>query len=224
MRRFKAVLFDVDGTLLDTTEFIFQAYEHTLRNHGLPSHDRATIASLIGIRLEEIYEQLAPGADVDVLAAEHRTFQANNMHLSRPFPGANETLKMLKSAGLKIAAVTTRSRLTVLETLALAKMTGYIDYTVALEDVAHTKPHPEPVLAALKHLSTQSKEAVMVGDSDVDVLAGKNAGTVTVGVTYGFHGARIAETHPDYLINSIEEVIPLVLPSCELKSEAVPIS
>ncbi|MCL6472542.1 MAG: HAD-IA family hydrolase [Firmicutes bacterium] len=217
MQVFKAALFDVDGTILDTSEFIFQAYEHTLGKYALPPRSRAEIARLIGQPLEFCYQMLAPGANVDLLAATHRAFQAGHLHLAKPYPGANETLAKLKGAGIKVAAVTTRSRRTVVGTLEAAGLSVHIDYLVALEDVVNLKPDPEPVLKALHYLDAKPHESVMTGDTDVDVLAGKNAGTLTIGVTYGFHGTRIADSSPDYIIDSIEEIIPIVLPVFDLQ-------
>ncbi len=210
MQEFKAVLFDVDGTLLDTSEFIFQAYEHTLNKYSLPLKNRSEIAGLIGKPLEFCYRILAPDADVKELSQTHRAFQAEHLNLSKPYPGANETLDKLKSAGFKIAAVTTRSRPTTVRTLELAGLSVYIDYVVALEDVEHLKPHPEPLLKALNYLDVEPKYSVMTGDTDVDIQAGKNAGATTIGVTYGFHGLGIASSNPDYIINSIKEIIPIV--------------
>jgi len=220
MHEFKAVLFDVDGTLLDTKEFIFQAYEYTLAKNGLPARDRSEIAVLIGKSLGAIYEVLAPGSDIQRLCDTHRSFQAEHLHLSKPYPGTKRTLDALKSAGLKLAVVTTRAKVVAVKTLELAHVLEHMDYVVALEDVVNLKPHPEPLLKALDYLGEEPADAVMVGDADVDVLAGKNAGTATIGVTYGFHGKAIIESEPDWVVDNIEDIVPLVLPSLEYARES----
>ncbi|HEY3374716.1 MAG TPA: HAD-IA family hydrolase [Candidatus Aquicultor sp.] len=212
MQKFRTALFDVDGTILDTSEFIFQAYEYTLNKFGLAPKGRREIAQYIGIPLETIYETLSPGEDTKALSQTHRDFQLEHLYLSKPFPGTLSTLAQLKEAEIKIGVVTTRSHVTAIETLDLALISDYIDYVVGLEDVAHLKPDPEPVLKALHYLNTEPHDAVMVGDSDVDVIAGRTAGTTTIGATYGFHGLRLAKSNPDYLIDSIEEVIPIIAP------------
>ncbi|MHB8843013.1 MAG: HAD-IA family hydrolase [Candidatus Aquicultor sp.] len=215
MQELKAALFDIDGTLLDTSEFIFQAYEYTLNKFGLAPRTRSEVSVLIGKSLETCYELLAPGVDIagiHELAKTHRYFQGKHLDLSKPYPGTAATLEALKIAGIKIAAVTTRQRSSSVKTMALAGISEFIDFVVALEDVTHLKPDPEPVLKALAYLNVQPVDAIMTGDSDVDIFAGKNAGTATVGVTYGFHGARIADCNPDYIIDSIEEIVPVVLP------------
>lgn len=215
MQEFKAALFDIDGTLLDTSEFIFQAYEYTLKKFGLAPRTRSEVAALIGKPLETCYELLAPDVGIKAipeLAKTHRFFQGKHLDLSKPYPGTAETLAALKGAGIKIAAVTTRQRSSSVKTMALAGISRFIDFVVALEDVTHLKPDPEPVLKALAYLNVQPVDAIMTGDSDVDIFAGKNAGTATVGVTYGFHGKRIADCNPDYIIDSIEEIVPVILP------------
>jgi pyrophosphatase PpaX len=217
MYEFKAILFDVDGTLLDTTEFIFQAFEHVLNKFGYPSKSRTEFARLIGRPLDYNYSVLAPGSDIESLSKAHRDFQLEHLDLAKAYPSTEATLNTIREAGLKIAAVTTRSRLSTLETLKLCDIDKYMDYVVAFEDVVNVKPHPEPIYKALKYLEIDPENSVMAGDSDADILAGKNAGTLTVGVTYGFHGMRIAESDPDFLIDNISEIVPLVLPFGDLE-------
>lgn len=212
MQIFKAVLFDIDGTLLDTSEFIFQAYEHTLATFGYPQSGRSDISKLIGKSLESCYRALTGSDEVENLCEAHRRFQAEHLDLSRPYPKAPDTLRALTDAGIKLAAVTTRARETSIKTLKLAGLLGYLDYVVALEDVENLKPHPEPLLRALGHLEVAPEEAAMVGDTDVDILAGRSAGLVTIGVTYGFHGTSIVQSNPDYTVDDIDEVLPLLLP------------
>jgi len=223
MHVFKAVLFDVDGTLLDTAEFIFQAFEFALDKYGYPPKSRNEFSKLIGKPLDYNYSVLAPGSDVELLSKTHRDFQLSHLDLAKAYPSTIETLEELRAANLRIAAVTTRSRMSTIETLKLCKLSQYMDYVVAYEDVINAKPDPEPVCKALNYLGIEPFNAVMAGDSDADVMAGKNAGTTTIGATYGFHGARIADSNPDYLINSINEVIPLVIPSPAFENDALTI-
>lgn len=86
MESVRAVLFDVDGTLLDTTEFIYGGFDHTLAAHGHPSMERVRYARVMGKPLEICYAELAPGCDSVLLCETHRTWQAGNLHLSTPYP------------------------------------------------------------------------------------------------------------------------------------------
>ncbi|MBS3909966.1 MAG: HAD-IA family hydrolase [Actinobacteria bacterium] len=215
MQVFEVILFDVDGTLLDTSEFIFQAFEHTLEHAGFPEKSREEIARLVGKPLDLCYEILTGVEDVSGLSAMHRAFQVEHIDLARAYPGTRDTLEALKRSGLKIGAVTTRARTSTLATLSLTGLATYFDHVVAFEDVENLKPHPEPILKTLAFLNSQPDAAVMVGDTDVDIAAGRNAGTLTVGVTYGFHGLEILRSCPDHIIDDIAAVLPLVLPLFE---------
>lgn len=210
MQNTKAVLFDVDGTLLDTTEYIFQAFEHTLNKHNLSMPMRSEFSKYIGLPLKDIYEIFIPGIDYEILREVHDTFQSNNLHLAKLFSGVLETIAIIKESNIKVAAVTTRGRVNVLDTLRTTGLLDKMELIVSGDDVENHKPHPEPLIKALEYLKVSPVDAYMVGDAEVDILAGKNAGTKTVGVTYGFGGKDMAKHQPDYLINSLSELIAIV--------------
>jgi len=200
------ILFDVDGTLLDTTEYIYQAFEHSLRkHHKLLKRDH--IGTIMGKPLEECYHILTTKDDVSHLAQSHNDFQKENPHLSFAFPNALKTLQFLKEKKYNIAAVTTRRKNTAIETLEVSNILPLLDFVVTVDDVTHPKPNPEPIQKALDFFGVESSAAIMVGDSPDDVQAGKNAGTKTIGVTYGFHGEKIRNENPDYIIEAIDEVL-----------------
>lgn len=207
--KLKAVLFDIDGTLLDTHEYIYQAFEHSLGKHHKPL-PRNIIQTIMGKPLEECYRILTKLENIKNLAGSHKEFQVANPHLVKPFPNTLSTLEHLKEKGLFIGAVTTRAGNTVRQTLEETEIIHYLNYIVAFEDVTNPKPDPEGIRKALTYFELKPEEAMMVGDSDVDVLAGQNAGVTTVGVTYGFHGKVLAETNPDYLIEDIKEILQIV--------------
>lgn len=211
--KYQAILFDIDRTLLDTEQFIFQAFIHTVRNHNLPPITTGELNHLMGRSLETCYEQLAPNHNSAELAETHRAFQDKNLHLAIPFPHTIETLKKIKKAGIKTAAVTTRSRRNSEKTLELSGLMPFIDTVISKEDVLQNelKPHPRPILLALERLHVLPEHALMIGDAKEDVEAGKRAGTKTIGVTYGSVGKKIKDSNPDYIIDSIKELIPLIL-------------
>lgn len=206
----RAVLFDVDGTLLDTTDFIYGGFDHTLAHHGYPVPARSSYAPAMGPPLRQGYELLAPGCDADRLCETHRAWQSANLHVSRPYADAEPVLRALHSAGLRIAAITNRSRITSVDTIARAGLGRYLDLVLSAEDVTNIKPHPEPLLRALASLGVAPQDAVMVGDTPVDIDAGRASGTRTVGVSYGFHGLALADAAPDALIHDLRELLPLL--------------
>lgn len=210
MHGIKALLFDVDGTLLDTREFIFQATEHALSTYGYPVPERAAMARLVGKPIAEYYFILTGSPDTMRLQSAHREFQLANQHLSVLYPHTIETLATLRERGYIFAAVTTRSNKTSLKSLHLAGIDKFFATIVSAEDASEVKPHPEPVLKALAQLHEPAEQAVMIGDSDVDVEAGKKAGTKTIRATYGFHTERLYEMMPDFFINDISELTDIL--------------
>jgi len=205
----KTVLFDIDGTLLDTSEFILQAFEYSLKLNGITEIERKHIVERLGPSLFEMYKLLTPNINTELLVKTHRDFQNENLHLSKAFPGADETLEALKDMELKIAAVTTRSNQNSIHTLELAGIKKYFDMIISFEDVKKPKPDPEGILKVLDTFKLKPEHAIMVGDTSVDIEAGKNAGTVTVGITHGMKGEDVKKSKPDYLISSIPELLEL---------------
>lgn len=212
MRKFEAVLFDIDGTLLDTTEFIFQAFEHALHTHGVHVKDRRFLRGYIGTFIIEIYKAIAPGVDPYKLLDTHSSFQARNTHLVKPYRNTVATLKKLKKHGFKVAALTNRMR-TGKKSIEAGGIADYVDLVVTPDDGTKPKPHPDLILKALKHFGITTSAAIMVGDSHNDILAGKHARTKTIGATYGFLGKKIANYNPDFLIHDIADILPIILES-----------
>lgn len=210
MTKIKAVLFDLDGTLLDTSEYILQAFEFTFDLHKIPKIDRSEIVPLIGLSLPEMYQRLTNLDEVDHFRKTHNDFQLNNLHLIKSFLQTNKTLAELTKRGYKLAVITMRFSRSTQVTLKQAKILSYFDVIITPDDVKNVKPHPEPLLTALSRFGVDPTEAIMVGDTDLDVMAGKNAGTKTVGVTYGFHGKRIADSKPDYVVDDIGDLLNIL--------------
>jgi pyrophosphatase PpaX len=162
------------------------------------------------LTLEDCYRLLVPNSSdefIQDLSNAHRNYQINNPETIPLFPGVKKELTKAKKFGLKLGVVTTRrseSTLAILEDVKIAKL---MDVVIGREGV-RPKPSPEPVLEALKRLDVKPQNAVMVGDTDVDILAGKAAGTLTIGVRSGFRGERIAESSPDYVIDSVADILP----------------
>ncbi len=207
----RAVLFDIDGTLLDTFDYIYGAFEHTFDVYGIARLPREEISQLMGGPLEEVYAKMAPGYTAASLAETHRQFQEDNIHLAKLFPDTRNVLDALKHHGLKLAAITTRSNRTSILSLEQNGIADYLDVVVSLEDVVRHKPDPEPLFKALQNLNILPSGAIMIGDTAADIMAGKNAGTKTVAALYGFGGERLRELQPDYAIRNLVELLVIAL-------------
>ena len=210
---FRGVLFDVDGTLLDSSDFFYRACEYTFQAHGLPARTREEVLAVIrlGQPLETCYHHLSPGVSSAQLCETHRSFQMLNVQLCVPFGNTRETVRLLWQEGIALAAVTTRSRRTSLKTLELAGIAEYLSAIISGEDTRQHKPHPAPLWQALERLNLPAEQTVMVGDTEADILAGRRAGTRTIAVSYGLSGTSIAESQPDWIVDDIQQILPLVL-------------
>lgn len=207
MTAIHTILFDVDGTLLDTREFILQAFEHTLGASGLAVPGREELAAHVGLTTLHDFYAARTGGDAWALVEAHRVFQQANVALAVAFPGARETLAGLRSAGVRLAAVTSRSRRTTVPTLFHAGLAGYLDAVVSAEDASALKPDPAPFVRALELLGGAPGPGVAaVGDSTADVEAGRAIGLVTVAATYGFHGHRVLDAAPDHRLDHIADL------------------
>jgi pyrophosphatase PpaX len=199
------VLLDIDGTVLDTREFILAAFEHAFAHHELACPPRAELSMRVGEPLDAIYRAYC-GELAAAFVESHRSFQKENLHLAAPFPGTIETLRWLREQGLVLAAVTSRSRRTSVESLEVAGVSEFFGAVVSAEDTLALKPDPAPLARALEMLGRTPEGAAMAGDTAADVVAGKALGMHTVAATYGFHGREVLLSRPDAVIEAIEEL------------------
>lgn len=210
-KRIQAVIFDSDGTMLDTREIIFQGYEHTLRTYGYPVPPRSELATYMGHTMLDCYRIFAPGADIAVLSQEHHDFQERSYHLVSAYDGLLAVMQTLIDRGIRIGVCSSRGR----NLASLLKYAGAHDFCeviISRDDVANHKPHPEGVLKALATLGVNPAEAIMVGDMPFDIEAGKAAGVAfTVGITHGFSTREVLENAgADHVVDSLKDVVALV--------------
>jgi pyrophosphatase PpaX len=211
MHPYAAVLFDIDGTVQDTTEYIYQALEHSLALNGFPAVERSSMHALIGLPLGEVYTKLTGATDVLKLKHDHEQFQVTNTQLVKNFQEIEEVLMHLKSAEIKIAAVSSRKTESLKSTLAHTGILEYFDTVVGPYDTPHHKPHPAPVHLALERLGVTPDNAIMIGDSYIDIETGINAGTDTMRVAWGFHQEKMEDPEPTYIVHSISEILEILL-------------
>ena len=209
--RMEAVLFDLDGTILDTNELIIRSMFHALRGVVPPEFGREHIIPHMGKPLKDQLRHFTGRDDVDDLLAAYREYNLREHDaLVKPFPHVAEVLERLKAAGLKIGVVTTKMRLTASRGMKLAGIDGFMDAVVAFDDVEHPKPHPEPVLKALEALDVRPERALMVGDSPADMQSALAAGAVPVGVAWSLKGERVLlETGARHIIHDMRDLYEL---------------
>jgi phosphoglycolate phosphatase len=224
-RSVRAVLFDLDGTLLDTAADISVALNRALAEQGLPGLAPAVVRVLIGGGVPTLIGRTvarlgAGAAAVDTEALLDRfTFHYGwiNRHeemQTRAYPGVAEGLAGLHALGLKLAVVTNKPRQATIDLLARLGLARPIQAVVGGDSVVHRKPHPQPLLLACAELQVPPVEALMVGDSLTDVLAARAAGLAVVCVPYGYNeGADPRSLPSDAFVQSVADLPPLLIAS-----------
>jgi pyrophosphatase PpaX len=208
--RIRAVLYDFDGTLADSTDLIMRSYRHTMGTHlGHVPPDEEWLSGF-GMTLETQLARFARHqAEAAAMLDTYRGFQ-DTIHdeLLRPFPGAAETVAELERRGYRLAIVTSKHRRSALRGMELCGIVSHFDVIVTPEDVRQPKPHPEPVLFALEKLGVAPDEALFVGDSPHDIAAGQAAGTRTAGVLWGpFPREALERARPDAFLETQGDVL-----------------
>ena len=221
----RVILFDFDGTLVNTTPLILRSFRATWKKmFGFEMEDAAyinTFGTLLHTALKGLTEQcIADGriCNVDDLTAMAdellRTYRAfnNEWHdqAIEPFDGIDETLQELRARDFKLGIVSSKMRLGVERGLNVFAMAELFDVIITADDVTNHKPHPEPLLKALDQINAATHEAIYVGDSIHDIAAGRAANIATVAAAWGpFPKADLEALKPDHLLDEPGELLRL---------------
>jgi HAD superfamily hydrolase (TIGR01509 family) len=212
-RQARAVLFDLDGTLLDSFEQYRRGVTAALQDFGFGVPPALEIRETRGLPGAAVVVRL--GVSVADAHAVHGRWVEHSRHLghlSRPFPGVVSLLKELRASGHRLAIVTSRPHRSVAGTPSAVELASYVDVLVTRDDTEMGKPGPDPILHALRALRTDPQEGVYVGDASYDIDAGKRAGCVTVLVTWDETRMREpGDFSPDYVVGSVDELRHLLL-------------
>lgn len=210
-RPITTLLFDFDGTLLDTNELITQTFLSVLGERFPGKYDRETVLPFNGPPLKETFEAIDPERTNELLESYFSVNHTLHDDLAEEFDGVSETLNQLKAAGLKLAVVSTKKRDSLEKGLKLLKTKEEIfDAIIAGDDTKHAKPDPEPILLALEQLGVPKEEALMIGDNYHDIVGGQNAGVRTAGVAWSAKGEQFLATFkPDFMLQHISDLLEL---------------
>lgn len=209
MSRFHTVLFDLDGTLIDSVRLILDSYHHTLKSHGLPPRSDEEWLRGIGTPLRVQFAPWAAATDqMEALIATYREYNlANHDAMVRAYDGVEAMLQFVRKAGCRTGLVTSKNRHGALRGLTITGLTDYIEVLVCADDVTNPKPHPEPVLQAMQLLHAEPLSTVFVGDSVHDLHAGREAGVRTAAVLWGPFGREyLSEARPDYWLERPQDL------------------
>ena len=179
------LIFDFDGTLMDTNGVILRSWQHTYRTLTGHEGDEEYILRTFGEPLELSLKNAFPDVPVEKSVDIYRTWHADHFsEMISLFPGVSEMLKEAKSRGYKMGIATSRVEETLYEGLQKYDLTDLFDEIVTVEEVSSHKPDPECIFKVLEKLGSNPENAVMVGDSRLDMMCAKNAGVKAVLVAW----------------------------------------
>jgi pyrophosphatase PpaX len=209
----RAVLFDLDGTLIDSIGLIVDAMHHAFEGFDGSVPDDSSWMQGIGTPL---YKQLALYArspeELDMLRERYRAYQfIHHDNVIKEYPGTTAVLEHLHARGIVMGIVTSKGDELARRGLELTGLAKYLPVVIGADSVTKHKPEPEPVLLALERLGVAADEALMMGDSPHDISSGNAAGVRTVGALWGpFTREQIAVAKPTYWLSNISEFPALV--------------
>lgn len=208
--KYQALLFDFDGTLLNTNELILQSFHHVLDAKFPGQYQLADCAKFIGPSLNQTFDELAPNETAQLIASYRKFNEENHDALITQYPHVLEVLTELKQMGIKLAIVSTKRNDMIERGLQLLGASDLFDVKIGTDDVQHVKPHPEPVQLALKKLAVAKEHALMIGDNSHDIEAGNNAGVDSAGVAWALKGEQyLRQFNPTYIVQDMRDFIAL---------------
>ncbi len=213
--KFNGILFDLDGTLIDTSNLIIRSFQHTFNLHYGRPLTPEEIYAFFGKPLKAAMEYYGPDK-VEALTKTYREFNlAHHDQLTAGFAGVPETIQKLYNAGILMAIVTSKTKSTAIRGLKLFDMDKYFPVVIGHEECQRHKPDPEPVLLALEKIKLAPSDCLMVGDSPFDLASARAAGVKTAAVRWTeiTWDSLLAE-NPDYILNTINDLLTI----CELEN------
>lgn len=216
MKSIDTVLFDFDGTIMDTNNVILMSWQHTFRTLENREEDESILTATFGEPLEKTMMRFFPDIDAEKSIEIYRSFQRENFsQLITVFPGMKELVMKLKACGYRTGLVTSRLHSTAIEGLEKFDLKRYYDVIVTPEDTEKHKPDPAPVNIALEKLGSKAENAVMLGDTLFDILCASNAGVKSVLVAWtlalaGKTKEELGDNAPDYIIDTPEELFEII--------------
>lgn len=210
MKSYKTYLFDVDGTLIDTTQMVYQCFLRTCKKYAGITVTKQKIFANIGIPLNNHFKllmgQLSDEKEKEI-TAYHMDYQVSifKEHL-KIFDGVYEGLQRLKEKGKKLAVVTSRKRPTLELYLEYVDILKFFDVLISPESTKKHKPFPDPAIEAMSQLASLQEESIMIGDATFDIECGTVAGIDTAFVSWSKNDVKLFQTKPTYIINSMEDL------------------
>jgi len=207
------VCFDLDGTLVDSRDTILKSTQVALDELNIPHNIPEDIfTNMIGKHFVDIFEELKINVpDFERFISVYKGLYFNFIDSSNLYPEVEETLKHLNDKQIKVSLLTTKGQDQAEKIIDHFKLRTSFDYLMGRRDELAHKPSPEPLLYICKELKLNPVETIMVGDTELDIQCGKNAGSKTCGVLYGYRtNNQLEKEKPDFIISGLNELIEVL--------------
>ena len=197
--KYKYVIFDLDGTILDTLDDLADAANAALASQGYPQRTRDEVRMFVGNGIRKLIERATPdGVTDEEIVRTHEAFtayySAHCKDKTKPDDGIPELVAALKDKGIRSAVVSNKADYAV-KKLCEEYFGDLFEISIGEREGIRKKPAPDTVFEVMRVLGAAPEETVYIGDSDVDVLTAKNSGIDCIGVSYGFRGREFLESH-----------------------------
>ena len=216
----RLIVFDLDGTLIDSAPDLVKAVNYALTKLDKPTHSQVTIQQWIGNGADVLVKRALlnnwhvgeiPDDFEDAFELFKTYYAEHDWVHSRLYDGVLETLQTLKNDGFKLACITNKTARFTNPLMETAGLAPYFDFIASGDTFVEMKPEPLPLLETAKLFNVVPENAWMIGDSINDISAGKRAGFKTIAVSYGYAGQHsMAELNADYTVNAILEIVDLI--------------
>ena len=211
----KAVLFDLDGKLIDTHDIILASMRHTVGHYVSTDIPEDVLMHGVGTPLWNQMLHFAGGPGNEQQADEMTAFyrqhnDAIHDQEAKEFPGISAMVEVLEGKGLRMGIVTGKRHALAVRGLQLFGLDRFMEFVIGSDDIASHKPEPGPVLAGCDRMGLTPQECVYVGDSPYDIASGNAAGCTTVAVTWGmFPLQELLDQHPDFVVDNPAQLAEL---------------
>lgn len=213
MTKLDTILFDLDGTLINTNEIIIRSFEFSFQRHFPDlSISREKILTFIGPTLHNTYGKYTndPLLVQEMINSYREYYVKNEFGLFEIYPQVEEVVKKLYNLGYNLGIVTSKFKEAAWPSFTHYNLDKYFSVFVALDDVENPKPNKEPIITALSRFPSYNK-AIMIGDNQGDLLAGKNAGIYSGGVAWSFKGSDyLKQVNPDFMLSDMEDIFRVI--------------
>lgn len=216
MGKYDTVIFDLDGTLLNTLEDLCDSVNVIMRKYGYPEHSLGQIRGFVGNGIQKLMERSVPGgsenAQFDKAFFDFKQYYTEHCRIkTRPYDGVLDLMRRLAEKGFRLAIVSNKNDMAVKELNEIY----FAEYTMAAigdREGINRKPSPDPVFAALDEMGGRRETAIYIGDSEVDYETAKNSGLDCILVSWGFRDRELLKSFGDVrVVDSCAEVLEFLL-------------